>query len=249
MTSPERHLAHGRIDVVSVQTRDGRRQFDAFSPAPLQQFSGDYDAESSAHYAEVLRRLASLAATLPAGKHGPANIARAREASSSCSIEAIQIRPYQLLIQPLLATKPSLSAIQGKACSNAIAYLNERTISRQSILGAHRRLLEDDPEYSQHPAGHYRTQPVFIVSGNRIIHCMAPPNRLDLLMDDFLKWAQSQSRGNYPLDIQIALAHYQFETIHPFPACNLGCRLSIPTVSARCSCEPINAESRNGAAS
>lgn len=217
MTNPTRHLKHGRIDPVSAETSDGWHEFDAFSPAPLQQFSGDYDAESSAHYAEVLRRLASLAASLPKGTPGPANIARARDASASCSIEAIHVRPYELLIQPHLSAKPRLATLQGSACINAIRYLSQHPIDHVAILGAHRALLEDDPEYVGHTAGVYRSRPVFIVSGSRIIHCMAPPNRLDQLMADLLAWLQSPAPHVYPLDIRIALAHYQFETIHPFP--------------------------------
>lgn len=217
MTSSTRHLAHGQIDVVSAPTRDGYREFDAFSPVPLQQFSGDYDAEASAYYAEAANQLASLAATLPNQQAGPANIARAREASSSCSIEDIHVRPYEILIQPFLATKPRLAVHQGAACSSAISHLTERPIGHDSILAAHRELLETDPEYHGHPAGQYRTRPVFIVSGSQVIHCMAPPDRLDALMNDLISWTNSPDRMAYPLDIQIALAHYQFETIHPFP--------------------------------
>ena len=175
MTNPSRELPHGWIDVVTAPTSAGDRQFDAFSPAPLQTFSGDYDADSSAYYIEAINELS----TLPQTDLPPANITQAREASASCSIESIYTTTDDILLQSLLPTKPNLPTQQGIFCQDASSAIADRPIDHQSILDAQHRLLARDPDYYPRQAGQYRTTPVFIVSGGQIVHCMAPPHRLE----------------------------------------------------------------------
>ncbi|WP_231556407.1 Fic family protein [Cryobacterium sp. MLB-32] len=85
----------------------------------------------------------------------------------------------------------------------------------QAVLDVHRSLLE-----RSNPAivGRWRDQQVWIGGGSRGPHlarCVPPHhNRVRALMDDLVVFA---NRTNLPVLAQTAIAHAQFETIHPFP--------------------------------
>ncbi|WP_282555449.1 MULTISPECIES: Fic family protein [unclassified Rhodococcus (in: high G+C Gram-positive bacteria)] len=88
-------------------------------------------------------------------------------------------------------------------------------IDAEAILRMHRALLErDDPNI----AGVWRQQHVWIGGGNLGPHTaqFVPPHhgRVPALIDDLIVFA---NRVDVPVIAQIAVAHAQFETIHPFP--------------------------------
>ena len=152
MTPPPRHLPHGRIDVVTVPTKTGNREFDAFSPAPLQDFTADYDAESSAYYQDSSESWTAWPRPSPQPtcprptSPRPARLQhRARSNPST--------RPPTT---SFCSTKPSLPTQQGIFCHQAISAMAEPPIDHQAILEAHHRLLAHDPEYSPILAGQYR---------------------------------------------------------------------------------------------
>lgn len=87
-------------------------------------------------------------------------------------------------------------------------------INSASILAMHHALMrETDPEN----AGHWRTEQVWIGGGNLGPHLalFVPPHqsRVPGAIDDLMKFIK---RTDLPVLAHAALAHAQFETIHPF---------------------------------
>ncbi len=88
------------------------------------------------------------------------------------------------------------------------------SISSASILQMHHALLKDsDPDI----AGHYREQQVWIGKSHIGPHSadFVPPHqdRLDECLADLLAFIE---RDDIPVLVHVAIAHAQFETIHPF---------------------------------
>lgn len=88
------------------------------------------------------------------------------------------------------------------------------TISGEHVLTMHAVLMEEQP---RHTPGQWRTEPVWI--GTRSdspfgAEFVAPPaEAIPDLVDDLVTFA---SRSDLDPLVQVALAHAQFETIHPF---------------------------------
>ncbi|MCM3658104.1 Fic family protein [Agromyces mediolanus] len=88
-------------------------------------------------------------------------------------------------------------------------------LDEASILAMHDALLrESAPEY----VGHWRGEQVWIGGGSISPHAatFVPPHhvRVPALMGDLVSFA---ARADVPVLVQAAIAHAQFETIHPFP--------------------------------
>lgn len=88
-------------------------------------------------------------------------------------------------------------------------------LDQQAILDMHAVLIEPvNPEW----VGHWRDQPVWIGGTPYGPHQadFVPPHqdRVPAAMDDLVAYLQ---RDDIPVLVQAAIAHAQFETIHPFP--------------------------------
>jgi Fic family protein len=98
------------------------------------------------------------------------------------------------------------------AMKAAIA-LSDR-IDAGAVLAMHRALMEHT---EPHIAGHWRTQQVWIGGGNLGPHdaIFVPPQhtRVETAIADLVRFA---ARDDLPALAQAAIAHAQFETIHPF---------------------------------
>ena len=100
----------------------------------------------------------------------------------------------------------------GHAMRSALALAQD--LSVPTVLALHRALLaESDPEI----AGRWRTEPVWI--GRSALSPWGPttsprgPRSCPRLVEDLMAWA---ARPDLPVLAQAAVAHAQFETIHPF---------------------------------
>src|SRR5262249_38246027 len=87
-----------------------------------------------------------------------------------------------------------------------------------SILAMHKVLMADaEPE----TAGRWRTEQVWIGGGNLGPHgaVFVPPHhsRIEPAIDDLVAFVR---RDDLPVLVHAAIAHAQFETIHPFPEGN-----------------------------
>ena len=98
-----------------------------------------------------------------------------------------------------------------RAMQAAVALADD--IGNDTIIAMHRELLDD---VTPGLVGRYRQEQVWI--GGRLPHVAAfvPPHheRVHDGMDDLVAFVR---RTDLPLLVQAAIAHAQFETIHPFP--------------------------------
>lgn len=87
------------------------------------------------------------------------------------------------------------------------------TVDTDAILTMHRALMASEP---RHTPGEFRTEPLWIGGGSTPIGATFVGPRHELIpgaIDDLLTFAR---RADVPALPQIAVAHAQFETIHPF---------------------------------
>jgi Fic family protein len=109
--------------------------------------------------------------------------------------------------------KPNAELIVANTAALQAAIALSDTITAEAILAMHAALLEGQ---TRHTPGRWRTEPVWIGSGNSPLAAeFVPPDhaRVPAAIDDLIAYAQ---RDDAPLLAQIAVTHAQFETIHPF---------------------------------
>lgn len=108
-----------------------------------------------------------------------------------------------------------------RAADAAYAWVHERPITK-SLLSSLQALIIRGTESDGPEAGAVRERQVFIGPKNRPIaearYIPPPPgDQLTALFDSWLAWVNDESlRESLHLLVRIALAHYQFEAIHPY---------------------------------
>ena len=139
------------------------------------------------------------------------NIPVLQEATSSSAIEGIRTT-----VETLLEAQIKVQKDQDPASKEALRYrealdagaksFKKYKLSTRTILTIHRQLLPQ--------GGRFKQQINKIVSGNKVIYTPPSPTRLSELMGNWETYIHSLN-GIDPL-IKTAIAHYQFEAIHPF---------------------------------
>ena len=145
-----------------------------------------------------------------------ASILLRTESASSSEIENLTSGARQIALAELgeHASKNAQLIVGNVRAMQAALTLSE-SIDGHAILEMHRALLEQsNPDI----AGHWRDQQVWIGGGSLGPHTaqFVPPHheRVTALMDDLVSFA---NRDDLSVLVQTAIAHAQFETIHPFP--------------------------------
>lgn len=102
--------------------------------------------------------------------------------------------------------------VANTAAMQAAIALSEK-VDADAILAMHRALMSKEP---RHTPGEFRTEPVWIGGGSTPVGAIFVGPRHQLIpgaISDLISFAQ---RSDMPALPQIAVAHAQFETIHPF---------------------------------
>ena len=149
-----------------------------------------------------------------------------REAAMSSQIEGTNVTVSDIIFHDI-DTPPKRSAADSKDVREAYNYVDAirhgfdrlatgDQLSVELICDLHETLLSDVRGVEEHP-GQLRDVPVYIGSpdGSAATARFIPanPNTVDLLLEQLVSYMTS---GSYPPLIDVAITHYQFETIHPF---------------------------------
>ncbi|MGB2949894.1 MAG: Fic family protein [Rhodococcus sp. (in: high G+C Gram-positive bacteria)] len=137
------------------------------------------------------------------------------ESAASSQISNLTVGARSLALAELGSpSSRNASIVSGNVRAMEAALAVSSTVSADSVLAMHRALMEPagDPD-----AGRWRTQQVWIGGSDVGPHHAAfvPPHheRLPASLEDLFVFA---SRTDLPVLPQVAIAHAQFETIHPF---------------------------------
>ena len=149
-----------------------------------------------------------------------------REAAMSSQIEGTNVTVSDIILHDI-ETSPKRSAADSKDVREAYNYVDAirqgfdrlaagDQLSVTLICDLHETLLSDVRGVEEHP-GQLRDVPVYIGSpdGSAATARFIPanPNTIDLLLEQLVSYMNS---GSYPPLLDVAITHYQFETIHPF---------------------------------
>lgn len=159
------------------------------------------------------RRLGAGDATL-----GPmAAILLRSESASSSQIENLTSSARQLALAELgEASAANSRTVVGNVRAMEAALALAGRLDASAILQMHRALLEHQQGMSEH-AGRWREELVWIGPGDAgplTADFVAPHHeRLEAAVDDLVRF---MARNDLPVLLHVAIAHAQFETLHPF---------------------------------
>jgi Fic family protein len=167
------------------------------------------EAESASH--EITRFDAELG-----GEIAPfAAVLLRSESAASSQIENLTASARAIAEAELPGGRAKRNAemiVANTAAMQAAVALSD-AVDADAILAMHRALMANEP---RHTPGEFRTKPVWIGGGSTPIGATFVGPRHELVpgaIDDVIAFAQ---RADVPALPQIAVAHAQLETIHPF---------------------------------
>lgn len=138
------------------------------------------------------------------------------ESASSSMIENLTSGAKSIALAELgsRAKRNATEIVGNVAAMRAALDLADR-LAGEAIIAMHAALLG---EVGPSMTGHWRTEQVWIGGTSFGPHTASfvPPHHehVPALMDDLVRFTQ---RVDLPLLVQVAIAHAQFETVHPFP--------------------------------
>lgn len=200
--------------------------YDAYLPDPLTGWDLALPADLAADLndAEAAIRRLNATATAHVSLEGLARFLLRAESVASSKIEGLEAGPRRLLDAEAVlaqggdaADRIAVEVLANVAAMEAAVELGSSadTITLDDLLGIHRILMERSATPAI--AGEVRAVQNWI-GGSSYNPCSAafvppPPEALDGLLDDLLAYVNGD---NHPALVQAAIAHAQFETIHPF---------------------------------
>ena len=142
------------------------------------------------------------------------------ESVASSKIESVEAS-LDDYARALHGSRANTSATSMVAATRAIATLIEDTdragrLDADALLAAHRTLMSDDPAESRY-AGRWRDVQNWIGGSDHsprdALYVPPPPDAVSMCVDDLITFA---NRDDESVLAQAAVAHAQFESIHPF---------------------------------
>ncbi len=149
-----------------------------------------------------------------------------REAATSSQIEGTNVTVSDIILHDI-ETSPERAAADSKDVREAYNYVDAvregfarleagEDISVELICDLHETLLSDARGVDANP-GELRDVPVYIGSpdGSAANARFVPanPDTVEILLEQLVTYINS---GSHPPLVDVAITHYQFETIHPF---------------------------------
>ncbi|WP_417070432.1 Fic family protein [Niveibacterium terrae] len=205
---------------------------------------------------EALARLRGIAESVPNADLFARTLDR-REAVRSSQIEGTQSDLHDLLEYEITGDAEGLSHDTGvtygyvKALHAGLIDVRQQGASAFSVELIHRLhsiLMEQDERYaSTNKPGAFKTRQNWIGSGRTIYDARfvpAPPEAVSAAIDDLVRYLQGEAYQESPylpaITLRMAIAHAQFETIHPYPDGNgrVG-RLLLPLMLAADAAPPV----------
>ena len=208
------------------RSRGGSREDRTYSelavsmPPHIEQLAPSIPGALSANMEEALREIAALD-----DEHGMhlaslSTLLLRAESVASSKIEHVEAS-LDDYARALHGSKANTSATSMVASTRALDDLigsveGGRSVTLESILRAHRVLMADDP-LERHYAGKVRDMQNWIGGSDHsprgALYVPPPPRTVDNYLTDLLRFA---NRGDVNVLTQAAVAHAQFESIHPF---------------------------------
>ena len=193
-----------------------RGPYRAAVPSPIKHLPVSLDADVVAAADDASRELTRFDTEAGLITAPFASILLRSESASSSEVENLTSSAKQVALAELGASRSdnaTLVVANVRAMGAALRLADH--LDESSILAMHEALLRDNtPEQ----VGRWRDQQVWIGGGSISPHTAAfvPPHhdRVPELMSDLVAFAR---RTDIPVLIQAAIAHAQFETIHPVP--------------------------------
>lgn len=229
------------IDAVTYETFDWKpRAPEMHSRAEVERQTGPYEAaitppiaawspvvsgEDSADVEDATRRLVEFDqhAQKKLGTDNPAlgpmtAILLRTESASSSQIEQLTTSAKQLALAEIdEGDKQNALTVVGNVRAMEAALALADDISEDSILAMHKALMLHQTGFPLQDAGRYRQEQVWIgrgEAGPRLADFVAPHHdRISGAIEDLVSFVKRQ---DVPVLVQVAVAHAQFETIHPF---------------------------------
>ena len=142
------------------------------------------------------------------------------ESVASSKIERLNASAVDFA-RAMAGSRANTSATSMVAASTALHHLVDRAgatgqVTLDDLLAAHRTLMADDPSEAPY-AGRWRDVQNWIGGSDHsprdALYVPPPPASVEPLMRDLIEWV---NRDDIPVFAQIAIAHAQFESIHPF---------------------------------
>ena len=203
-------------------TREDRtlRSVTVSLPPYIAKIDATIDADIAVQLEAAMSEISRLDST-----HGPhlaalSTLLLRTESVASSKIERVEAS-LDDYARALHGGRGNSSAISMAAATTAlnelIASVNRDVpVQMSAILRAHEALMRDDPTEGQH-AGQLRTDQNWIGGSDHsprdALYVPPPPDTVHAYMDDLMEFA---NRTDIPVLIQAAIAHAQFESIHPF---------------------------------
>ncbi|MCL2471309.1 MAG: Fic family protein [Propionibacteriaceae bacterium] len=192
-------------------------------PARIADYSAALASEVAADVDEASSALAQFDAYAAqtwgtsAGGTPMSSILLRTESASSSQIEQLTVGARQLALAEIgQETSTNAKTVLGNVRAMEQALTRVNVVNEESIQSIHAVLMAHQPGWEHH-GGHYRDQLVWVGSsgvGPRDASYVAPqPERVQAAMADLIRFI---ARVDLPIVFQIAIAHAQFETIHPF---------------------------------
>lgn len=211
--------ASGHHEMVSSRDR-GPLRYTAYVPDPIAALKPSLSAEVAADVEQAVKACATLDNS--PGIHDLEPVARLllrAESVASSRIEGLQLshrRIEEARFSPKGARGTAVSIVRNiEAMAHAIELgMTSEALSVDDLLSVHRVLMHTPQDRAI--AGRIREVQNWIGGGNtprRAEFVPPPPDRVEPLLDDLMRFC---NRSDLSAVVQAAIAHAQFETIHPF---------------------------------